>query len=459
MKALKYTFAALVLVATLGITSCANSDDVSTPEIKYHKAEKTITLEELYAKANTTVQQYTEEDILEAYVSSTDEGGTFYKSVSLQNLEGTKGFSISVDMYNICNDIAPGRKVYIYLKDLYFSIVHGSLVLGDLYQETSVGRMRPQDFYKKVFASADVVPETELMKTITLADLKNDNYINTLVEIEKVQFADNAVDKTYYDPANVLGGATNHNIVDPTGTMIFRTSEFAKFASRVVPKNSGKIRGVLTKFNSDYQFMARTFNDIQLTEDRIGVDPGEGEEPTAPTNLLFTTADFENWANFTASLNSFGLKPYAVQGMGTGALGTNSMHLNGTPTANDYVFTVLASAKGNIPATPTKITFWVKGTSAKSLSINVYRGTSGYDVFNVSNLNSLAITLNKAVLNDSGNGTNNYGGTIDTNNKWVKVTLNISDVDINKSTTGDLFALKVGSNAAYNLHIDNIEIQ
>src|SRR5690606_35510455 len=117
-----------------------------------------------------------------------------------------------------------------------------------------------------------------------------------------------------------LGGATNHNIVDATGTMIFRTSEFAKFASRVVPKNSGKIRGVLTKFNSDYQFMARTFNDIQLTEYRIGVDPGEGEEPTAPTNLLFTAADFENWSNFTASLNSFGLKAYAVQGMGAGAL-------------------------------------------------------------------------------------------------------------------------------------------
>ncbi len=459
MKALKYTFAALALVATLVTTSCANSDDVSVPEIKYHQAEKTITLEELYEKANTTVQKYTEDDILEAYVSSTDEGGTFYKSVSLQNLEGTKGFSISIDMYNISNDIAPGRKVYIYLKDMYFSIVHSSLVLGDLYQETSVGRMRPQDFYKKVFASNVVVPESELTRTITLADLKNDNYINTLVEIDKVQFADNAVGKTYYDPTNVLGGATNHNIVDATGTMIFRTSEFAKFASRVVPKNSGKIRGVLTKFNSDYQFMARTFNDIQLTEDRIGEEPGEGEEPVAPTNLLFTAADFENWTNFTGALNNFGLKAYAVQGMGTGALGTNSLHINGTPTANDYVFTVLASAKGNIPATPTKITFWVKGTSAKSLSINVYRATTGYDVFNVTNLNSLPVTLNKADLNDSGNGTNNYGGTIDTNNKWVKVTLNISDVGLNKSTSGDLFALKVGNNAAYDLHIDNIEIQ
>lgn len=64
MKALKYTFVALALVATLVTTSCANSDDVSVPEIKYHQATPTITLDELYAKANTTLQQYTENDVL-----------------------------------------------------------------------------------------------------------------------------------------------------------------------------------------------------------------------------------------------------------------------------------------------------------------------------------------------------------------------------------------------------------
>src|SRR5690606_17346578 len=143
MKAFKYTFTIIAAALTLLTTGCANSDDVSAPEIKFYEATETITLDELYQKANTTVQQYTEDDILAAYVSSTDEGGTFYKSVSLQNLEGTKGFSISVDMYNIVNHVNPGRKVYIKLKDMYFSIVHGSLVLGDLYQETSVGRMTP----------------------------------------------------------------------------------------------------------------------------------------------------------------------------------------------------------------------------------------------------------------------------------------------------------------------------
>lgn len=414
MKALKYTFAALVLSAGL-VTGCANSDDVSAPNIEYREETATITLDELYAKANTTVQKYTEDDILEAYVSSSDEGGNFYKSVSLQNLDGSKGFSISIDMYNINNYTNPGRKVYVHLQDLYFSIVNGSLVIGDLYQETSVGRMRQQDFYKKVFPSATVVKEDKFVKKLTLAQLKNDNYINVLVEIDQVQFADNAVSKPFYNPTNVLGGATNHNIEDVSGTMIFRTSEFARFGSRIVPENSGKIRGVLTKFNSDYQFMARTFSDIQLTEERIG-EP-ESETPGEPTNLYFTGADFNNWTAFTSSINNFGLKPYAVQGMGTGVNGTNSLHIKGTPTANDYVFTILASAKGNIPVNPSKITFWVKGISAKSLSLNVFRATTGFDVFNVANLGGSSVVLNKADLNDAGNGTNAYTGTINTNGK------------------------------------------
>ena len=145
--------------------------------------------------------------------------------------------------------------------------------------------------------------------------------------------------------------------------------------------------------------------------------------------------------------------------MGTGALGTNSLYLNGTPAGNDYVYTISSSARGTIPATPTKITFWVKGTSAKSLSLNVYRSTTGYDVFNVDNLTTSAVTLNKAALNTADNGTNSYIGTIDTNGQWVKITLNISDVSINNSNTGDIFALKVGKDALYDLHIDNIEIQ
>lgn len=305
MKLIRYTFAALAITAALFVTGCANSDDVSAPAITYHTATPTITIEELYTKANTTVQKYEGDDILEAYVSSSDEGGTFYKSVSFQNLEGTIGFSVSVDLNNIHNDLKPGRKAYIYLKDLYFTIAHGSLVLGDLYQGTSVGRMFGPSFYKKVLPSAVIVDENDLVHQRTLVQLKNNNYINTLVDVVSVQFDDDAVGKTFYDANNVLGGATNHKIVDATGNMIFRTSEFARFADMIVPPNNGKIRGVLTKFNSDFQFMARTFADIQLTGDRIRESTAIGG-----TAMIFAASINETFESFAVGDNSTAFPAY-----------------------------------------------------------------------------------------------------------------------------------------------------
>src|SRR5690554_1822358 len=296
MKTIQYTFITFMLVFGL-LTSCANSDDVAAPEIEFHVATATITLEELYEEASTEIQQYQNNDILEAYVSSSDESGTFYKSVSLQDKEGTLGFSIPVDMYNINTYINPGRKVYIYMQDLYFAINHSSLVIGDLYQETSVGRMRPQDFYRKVFPSNEVVSEEALTQTVTLAQLKNNRYLNLLVEIEDVQFAEAAIGKPFYDPnAFNLGGATNHRLTDATGTMIFRTSAYASFAARIVPPNSGTIRGVLTKFNADFQFMARTFDDLQLNQPRNRASTAIGGE-----NRTFNVTINEDFESFTVS--------------------------------------------------------------------------------------------------------------------------------------------------------------
>jgi hypothetical protein len=364
-----------------------------------------------------------------------------------------------VDNYNLYTEFEPGRKVTIKLdKNRYFNKQNGSTVIGSLYN-AGVGRVSGVEYKNVILRSCTDVNENDIKKNLTISAAKNDQYLNMLIEFNAVQFTDASLGKKYYDATlNSFGGATNHEITDEFGAkIIVRVSEFAVFAATNVPNGNGKIRGVLTKFGSTYQFMIRTLNDVNLTDARV--DTSVSGNPTPPTNLLFLGADFENWTTFNSSINSFGLKPYAVQGIGQGTLNTNSLHLNGTPSANDYVFTILASARGTIPANPTKITFWVKGTSAKSLSLNVYRSTTGYDVFNVGILSTGAVILSKAALNTSNNGTNSYTGTIDTNGQWVKVTLNLSDVSINNSNTGDIFALKVGSNSLYNLQIDNIEIQ
>ena len=454
-----------VILATL--SSCVNGDDYGVPNLSGDcvTIAKTKEVSDITNSATATTVPYTTSetvvDYIEAYVTSSDEGGNFYKSISMMSLDGLKGFSMPVDNYNLYTEFEPGRKVTIKLdKNRYFNKQNGSTVIGSLYN-AGVGRVSGVEYKNVILRSCTDVNENDIKKNLTISAAKNDQYLNMLIEFNAVQFTNPSVGKKYYDATlNSLGGATNHEITDEFGAkIIVRVSEFAVFAATNVPNGNGKIRGVLTKFGSTYQFMIRTLNDVNLTDARV--DTSVSGNPTPPTNLLFLGADFENWTTFNSSINSFGLKPYAVQGIGQGTLNTNSLHLNGTtsPTVNDYVFTILASARGTIPANPTKITFWVKGTSAKSLSLNVSRSTTGYDVFNVGSLSTGAVILSKATLNTSNNGTNSYTGTIDTNGQWVKVTLNLSDVSINNSNTGDIFALKVGSNSLYNLQIDNIEIQ
>jgi hypothetical protein len=224
--------------------------------------------------ASTNISQYLADDIIEAYVTSSDEGGNFYKSISMQTLDGSKAFSVPVDVTSTFINFEPGRKVFIKMKDLYTDVSNGGMRIGGIYVNSSnvpsVGRLS-ESLYKTVLSrSCTIVPESDLVKTLTVAQAKNDAVINTLIEIDAVQFSDAAITTTYYDPNNDLGGATNHLLVDADGnSVIFRTSSFANYAGKPVATGRGKVRGVMTKFGSDYQFVARTERDIQLTGERL----------------------------------------------------------------------------------------------------------------------------------------------------------------------------------------------
>lgn len=179
-----------------------------------------------------------------------------------------------------------------------------------------------------------------------------------------------------------------------------------------------------------------------------------GDDPTPPSDgaaPLFVGHDFENWNDFLGGLNSFGIKPYANQSQGTGIDGSASLHISGIPTGNDYVFTTIAPE--GLPPTYSKVSFYMKGTSEKSVSLNLYVDDSNYYKFNLGNITSSAVIQNA--------GNNQYSGTINTNGEWVLIELdlsNINDLNVN-NTSGNLFALKVGNSANYDLHFDNFVIE
>lgn len=266
------------IVLVLFITSCVK-DEIALPALNCTQPNLTVnrTVVEVRKSADAVVAQYKFDDIIEAYVISSDENGNFFKTIYFQSLatatQPAIGFSVPVDVSNTYIDYRLGNKVYIQLKDQYTDIFYGGLRIGNIYvnsyNEGGVGRLSQNEYKKVLHASCAIVNEADLTKSITLSELLNDSYLNTLVELSDVQFSAEAIGRHYYESVNDVGGGTNWNIEDKLGNKVyFRTSSFADFSTKNVPLGSGKVKGILTKYETDYQLIARSEKDINLNNKR-----------------------------------------------------------------------------------------------------------------------------------------------------------------------------------------------
>jgi len=324
MKNIKF-----LLIPTLFATlvSCVNGDDYGTPDLSNEcvTIDANITVSAITTSATGTATEYPDnaetDDFIEAYVTSSDEGGNFYKSISMVSTDGNIGFSMPVDSYNLYNKFEPGRKVTIKMDGRFYNVQHSSTVIGSSFNG-GVGRISGVEYEDVILRSCEKVDEEELVNFRTIAQAKNDQNLNKLFEFENVQFIDASLGKKYYDPSlNNIGGATNHTITDSEGNIItVRVSEYSTFASNNIPSGSGKIRGVLTKFNGVYQFMIRTLNDVKLTNPRLNP----------------AIENFESYNNNTAVFpNYFNIK----------VLGTNDWYV-GSFNGNKYLQARKGSSSG-----------------------------------------------------------------------------------------------------------------
>lgn len=264
-----------LLVFCFLLTNCTQNDfDIPKLDCKQPDLKVNQTVNKVYENANAIVAQYPFDDFIEAYVISSDEGGNFFKTISFQTLATPTipaiGFSVPIDASNLYIDFRLGNKVYLQLKNQYTDIYFGGLRIGSIFvnsnNEGGVGRLSQNDYKKVLFPSCTILEESKLTKAFTIPELLNDANLNTLVELQNVQFTTDAIGRKYYEESEDIGGGTNWNLMDQLGNqVIFRTSSFAEFASKTVPKGSGKVKGVLTKYGTDYQLIPRFEKDVNLT--------------------------------------------------------------------------------------------------------------------------------------------------------------------------------------------------
>jgi hypothetical protein len=309
----KYAFAAIILSL---LSSCVNNN-FNPPNVDCIETtlSKTKEVEELYAISipnPTTPYGYSEtnpnlgeNDVIEAYVVSSDEGGNFFKTISLVALDNSRGFSIAIDATNLYTQkLEPGRKVYLKLKNLYHALsTSGSigLTIGGAPAGTfnTLGRIPEYEYKKYLFPSCTIVNEETLVKPITIAQI-NDSLINNLVEINNVQFTDAHAGGTY---VTTVDNKPNSNTIITNGTddLLVRTSPIANFSGYKVPTGNGKIRGVLSKFGNTFQLLLRTDKDVNMNNPRIILP----SSPLGGTEIAFLDKLSEPFTSYEPATNTF----------------------------------------------------------------------------------------------------------------------------------------------------------
>lgn len=305
-----------IILITIGLFSSCVNDTYDTPKLGDcvdPGLTKTKEVAQIYAVAINPVATppsvipntptYTADDIIEAYVISSDEGGNFYKSMYFQPTDGSKGFNLSIDEVNLyAKNFQPGKKVFLKMKGLAYGNPTDfgvGLVFGAKPTEQyDVDRLPTLEYPKHLITSCNSVSEDAIVNKITLAQaVSGAAFLNTLVEIDNVQFTGESAGETFdlvrtddYDSSTFITG-------NGTTNLTIRTSRFANFAGYKMSSGKGKIRGVLTKYNSTYQIILRTERDVNMPNQRV-----DYQLPIVGNSIQYLptfTENFESYATTT----------------------------------------------------------------------------------------------------------------------------------------------------------------
>ncbi len=278
MNIKKYFRTALAIaISTIAVSSCVNKDEWDTPPIncnnKFDAPNTTLAAFKALAPASGYVL-ITDDQIFDGYIISSDENGNFYKTISFQDKpeNPTAGLQIEVDKSSNYADFPVGTHIRINAKGLRVGTDRGAVKIGSVDPNYAIGRIPGALFSKYISGVCDgtklqIVP---IKPTVlpNLDEARKEQYINTLVQVANVQFADFEMGKTYVQQNPAVD--TERSIVDASGfTTVIRNSAFASFGSEVLPAGNGTATFVVSRYNINWQMYIRSLSDIKFTGQRF----------------------------------------------------------------------------------------------------------------------------------------------------------------------------------------------
>jgi hypothetical protein len=436
MDTLKKIFYLILVV--LSTTSCVRDYDAPfIPEPSYD-GKANITIAELVKKYAGTVSGAPAlidvDYVIKGYVTANDKSGNIFKQLYIQ--DGTAAINLGIDQNSIYTSLNVGQEIFINLHG--FSIVNygGELQIG--YDGTNANRIAWEIFEAQTFLSGWPDESNATPTTVNMGSLTAD-MVNMLVRIDNIYFVNGGKNKFTINDAT-----TNEAIKDGNGnTLDVRTSSYADFAADLLPSGSGSIVGILGRFNSSWQLLVRSTDDLISFGGEL---PGTTDPGTPSTGAVF----YETFGSGSypsgnrpkiADFTDFDMKSPVVYPDATGNADVRSI-------SGDNGAHVWFPAGNNSQLSISGI-----NTSGKSNLVLSYQVAANlYDAGSSGNLNAITVKCNGTNLNVPSTPVSNANGD---NSKFYTFTFE------NIAATGNLtleFAATSSANTL-GLRLDNIKIE
>lgn len=276
------------LLLGMSVTSCMDDDwDDPTGEIPPYgnndlQETNVVTiadLKDMYASTlrnQNDTTRITENVQIKARVVGNDLGGNIYNYIAVD--DGTSGLIINIAQGGLWAYLPVGQEILVELKDLYIGPYNNQPQIGTPYTYTNrntgttytypsrMSRTIWQEHFK-IIGNAD--PATATPIEIDMSRLSDTDYMNGLVGrlivAKDVTLTEADGNKTFAPEDEVLGNGVSREI-NGSSSFVVRTSTYADFAATVMPQGKVDITGVLTRYNSYWQLVMRTSDDIKQAE-------------------------------------------------------------------------------------------------------------------------------------------------------------------------------------------------
>jgi hypothetical protein len=200
---------------------------------------------------------------IKGVVTGNDIQGNLYNQISLQDESGAIVVAISSGGLN--GYLPVGAEILVDLKGLYVGNYGLQPEIGTPYTnangQTYVSRMNRvlwNQHFKYTGVTKTVTPEV-----FDLAKVTDENYLKAnagkLMVVKGVTLAD-ADGVTVYAEGNTINQAFQGISAN---NLVLRTSNYADFAAKKLPMGTLAITGVFTRFNSTWQILVRSEDDIR----------------------------------------------------------------------------------------------------------------------------------------------------------------------------------------------------